>query len=504
MSHTKARRTGLWRNGTALVAATLFLAVITPIAAGADPGPTPTKANVVAGSTPPSVDCTWAMPSMDKNNANPVSYYDPATGNSDDDPLTNPTPVSPCSIPGAGLWPTQATGARHLIQVRPNTLNEPSPRRIELWSAVSAEVGLGSISSVFWKVFHPDGSFKAQIHAETLTNGVSQPYAHGVYASPGAALAPSMTRIGDCYGPQSTYPNAGNMFKGASNGVTATNHGNREISAAAIDPTNPDSLITACNEQQKAFFYAGFDLHKEQPCGEYVVEAHAVVNGAEAPVLKYTIDVQCFYDLETDFTTVNWGTLATGSPKTLPGDTAFVLGDGKPTVRNGGNTGMQIGLRYTPLVQSNANGTPIPGGKLITWFDGAFGRDANHLQSIPKIDSGILPGVLGAASYFDGGAVNGQPYYQTLCSDETGKLDLSVHPDANIPSGNYVGSLLVVARRNSGDGLGNGQVWPVGTAQWPRIDVPTAQNNLVTTKLCWQDQDNINPLLPVVPVPVEN
>jgi len=502
MSQSKAMRTRRWQTVTALVASTLFLAVITPIA-GADPGTTPTKASVVSGSTPPSVDCTWAMPSMDKNNANPVAYYDPITGNSDDDPLVNPTPSSPCSIPVGGIWPTQATNARHMIQVRPNALNDPSPRRIELWSAVSADVGLGSISSVYWKVFHPDGTFKSQVHAETLTNGVAQPYAHGVYASPGAALAPSMTRIGDCYGPQSTYPNAGNMLKGASNGVTAINHGNHEISAAAIDPANPDSLVTACNEQQKAFFYAGFDLHKEQPCGEYVVEAHAVVNGAEATVLRYTIDVQCFYDLETDFTTVNWGTLATGSPKTLPGDTAFLAGDGKPTVRNGGNTGMQIGLRYTPLVQSNPNGTPIPGGKLITWFDGSFGRDANHLQAIPKIDSGIVPGVLGAASYFDGGAVNGQPYYQTLCSDETGKLDLSVHPDANIPSGNYVGSLLVVARRNAGDGLGNGQVWPVGTAQWPRVDVPNAQNNLVSNKLCWQDQDNIVPF-PVVPVPEEN
>lgn len=165
MSRSNVRRATQWKTITAVAASALFLVAVAPLA-GADPGSTPTKANVVSGSTPPSVDCTWAMPSMDKNNANAMSYYDPITGNSDDDAMTNPTPPSPCAIPGDGQWPTQSANARHMIQVRPNALNDPSPRRIELWSAVSADVGLGSISSVYWKVFHPDGTFKAQIRGD--------------------------------------------------------------------------------------------------------------------------------------------------------------------------------------------------------------------------------------------------------------------------------------------------------------------------------------------------
>jgi len=501
MSRFHARHKGPWRIAVGLGAVTLFFAVVTPVA-NADTGPNPasTKANVVSGSTPPSVDCSWAMPDMNRAyNGTNIAYYDGTTGNSDDDPLTNPTPTSPCAIPvdGSGTptgFPTQANGARHQVQVRPNALNQPTPRRIELWSAVSAPGGLSSINSVFWKVYHPDGTFKAQIHAENLVNGVPQNYEHGAYAAPSSALSAAFPRSGDCYGPGGSTPNAGPMFKGASTGATATNHGNNELSAGAADAANNNSLIAACNQQQRAFFYAGFDLHKEQPCGEYIVEAHAVVNGAEATVLKYSVDVQCFYDLETDFTSVDWQTLIPGSPKTLAGDTLFNPGDGRPTVRNGGNTGMEIGIQFAPLVQSDANGVALPGGKLITWFDGLFGRDPNHLQPIAKVDSGIHPQVLGAPSYFDSSPANGgQPYYQVLCSDEVGKLDLSVHPAPDLPAGNYVGSMAVVAQRMGGDGKGNGQTWRPDTLQFPRVDNPTSNNNLISSKLCWQDQVQITP-----------
>lgn len=495
MSLPHAQRPRLLRIAVAATATTLAFAAAVPLAGAAD---IPTQAKVASNATPPSVDCGWAMPDMTVANNDGMAYVN-GIGASDDDFSKAPTPAFSCAIAPGADWPNQPNNVRHQIQVRANTLNEPTPRRVELWSAVSAETGLGSISSVYWKVFHPDGTFKAQIHAETLTNGVAQDYDHGVYAANSAPLAPSMPRKGDCYGPGGATPNVGTMFKGASTGVTAALRGNDELSTAAIDPTNQNSLITACNEQQKAFFYAGFDLHKEQPCGEYVVESHALVNGAEAPILRYTIDVECFYDLETDFTSVNWGTLVPGMKKVLPGDTRFSIGDGKPTVRNGGNAGMAIGVQYTPLVQSNADGVALPGGKLITWFDATFGRDANHLQDIPRIDSGIRPGVFGTASFFDSEPANGgQRYYQILCSDETGKLDLSVHPDANMPSGNYVGSVRVIARGNPGDRKGNGQVWVPGTNLWPRVDPAAvdANNSLVSTKLCWQDQDLIEPAFP--------
>lgn len=501
MSRIHSRCAQHWRVVFGAGAITLFLAVLAPVAQ-ADTGPNPaqTRASVVAGATPPTVDCTWAMPDMNKGyNGVAISYGDPATGASDDDYATKPTPVSPCDIPRDAEgdptgWPTQVYGARHMIQVRPNSLNEPTPRRIELWSAVSAPGGLASINSVYWKVFHPDRTFKAQVHAETLTNGVPQDYEHGVYASPSLTLSPAFPRSGDCYGPNGDAPEAGDMLKGASTGIDARLRGNYEISAEAADAANVNSLVAACNQQQQALYYAAFDLHKEQPCGEYVVEAHAVVAGAEAVVNRYTIDVQCFVDLDTDFTTVDWGTLVPGSGKTVPGDNIFLDGDGRPTVRNGGNSGMQVGVKYTPLVQSDANGVALPGGKLITWFDALFGRDPNHLQPIPRIDSGIRPGVYGEPGWFSSLPEDrGQLWYQILCSDEVGKLDLSVHPAADLPAGNYVGSVAVVARRHPGDGLGNDQVWAPGTVLWPRVDRADADHSLLSTRLCWQDQDNIVP-----------
>jgi hypothetical protein len=68
-----------------------------------------------------------------------------------------------------------------------------------------------------------------------------------------------------------------------------------------------------------------------------------------------------------------------------------------------------------------------------------------------------------------------------------------VHPPANLPAGAYAGAMAVVAVRSPGDSKGNGQVWTPGQAQFPRLDTPTASNNLVSTKLCWQDQDLITP-----------
>ena len=35
---------------------------------------------------------------------------------------------------------------------------------------------------------------------------------------------------------------------------------------------------------------------------------------------------------------------------------------------------------------------------------------------------------------------------QTLCSNDVGKLDLSIHPRLDIPAGTYEGKVLVIAR----------------------------------------------------------
>jgi hypothetical protein len=197
-----------------------------------------------------------------------------------------------------------------------------------------------------------------------------------------------------------------------------------------------NGMIARCLQGGKAFYRAQFEISKHQPCGEYLIEAHAVSNGLESVLTNY-IDVICFYSLEIDFETVDWGEIAPGVDKYVLGDLQFLPpADSRPTVKNTGNSGMGLGLLFDQMIQSicDADGcTPVPGGKIIDLFDAKFGKSPTTLQTIDPIPAGT-------PVEFDNNPE------RVLCSNEIGKLDLSIHPPDTLPAGTYVGMVHVLAR----------------------------------------------------------
>jgi hypothetical protein len=351
----------------------------------------PTTAVVSGGAVAPNIECKWELPDMDS--ATPGIQY-----NNDDQPSVYPTPPFPCS----GTPPTQPNGATNMIQVAPNPLNQPEERRIQLWTAVDHPNGTSNISDVYWKVFHPDGTFKIQVHGTRVPVAECEAYGSGSSA-------------------------VTTMF-----GSAVATH---QVAAASIDDINK-GIVTKCKQNEKALYYAEFQLAKEQPCGAYKIEEHAVSNGAESVLTNY-INVLCTYYMQLDFSTVDYGTITPGLTKVASGDFLFLPpNDTAPTVLNAGNSGLGLSVSFSPMVQQNT-----PGGKIIDQFDACFAR----LRAGPGEDGSytlqcIDPIFAGTTAAFD------DTSDRVLCSDEVGKLDFSIHPPSTLPAGTYAGTVSVIAR----------------------------------------------------------
>jgi hypothetical protein len=309
-----------------------------------------------------------------------------------------PDPVYPCSI-GTSGFPEMPQNVHNMIQVLANAEDDPEEKVIELWAAVDHEYGAQAIDDVYWKIFHPDGEFKVQVHG-TL-----------------AAC--------EAFGDSAT---AGSMFNAA--------YETGQVSAEAIEDGN--GIIAQCVQGAKAIYHATFTLSKHQPCGEYIVELHAVSDGTEDVLVNY-IDVICFYHMEIDFeTSINWGSIQPGVKDVIPGNLIFSTTEtpSAPTVKNTGNSGMQVGVNFGVMEQQG-----VSGPKTITVFDACFGDEATTagLQCFDPIaaDTDV---------WFGSVETPDSTPHQVLCSNEVGKLDLSIHPASTLPSGTYAGDMDVMAR----------------------------------------------------------
>ena len=393
----------------------------------------PSGVSVTAEGAAPVFECKWELPDVDS--FTPGSQY-----GEDNDP--NDEPGFPCDredvledfgngLVVTGTAPTMADGVRNVIQVLPNAEDDPEARRIENWVAVDHPGGLDEIDDVYWKIYHPDGSFKTQRHA-TRVEGPT--WGNGV---DGANVAEDydLADLG--------LPNASGTMFGAA-------YETGQVSADAVTADNW-GIRALVLQRQKDLYYGEWEIHKEQLCGEYLIEAYAVSSDGVEAMMWNTIDIQCFYNLEIDFTSVDWGTLTPGGYQVVGGDNVFGTA-GQPSVKNTGNSGMQVGVHFTPLVQQG-----VPGPKVITHFDAAFGLNFDVLEWIDPIwaegiwdDTDQVPN--GGNPNDVGQLYSGQAWFndtslnQVLCANEVGKLDLSIHTPAGIPNGQYVGTVTILGQ----------------------------------------------------------
>ncbi len=319
--------------------------------------------------TPPVVNYKWELPDMD----------------SDDEGIQYCV-VPPADLNGNGICDADDDPLAPGMQMEPNINNLPAPRLIEYWAAAHDDNGLGDIAAVWVDVFHPDGSPKYQIEL----------------------LPVDCSEIG--------------WFDDSQSPTVIEIH---EPLLAAIDTdqmtyAEAEDLITRCYKNEKLVFKGHGDLHTHQPPGLYLVQAFALDwGGALSEPLENLFEVLPITYLNVDFypSGINWGEMKPGIQQVVSGDEDMSTPN-KPTVKNGGNVPLFLGLHFTALKKV---GDP---SKIVDVFDAKLMG-----QVIDPIPASVWV-------WFD--AVQLPP-----CTPK--QLDLSVHPPSKLPPGDYEGTLDVKA-----------------------------------------------------------
>ncbi len=318
-------------------ALTLTLVLSGATVAGADPDPPDVDTSATVGSgggTAPTIQCAWALNDANHNWTDSMQY-----GNDDDAPdgpnaPAGNTDAAPCVA--SGVAAAQATNWTDVIEVKPNAHDQPTLAYVELWAAVSSNSPSSTI--VRWDVFHPDDSPKVQVDGTRYTTDPTR-----------------------CTGP------AG-MFGAA-------------VTTSQMTTGARDNIIAECSNQQKNYWYGAFPISKHQPYGSYRIEVTASIAGGAETTLTYYITVMPFYQLEKDFTTVDFGSVSVNNHywQVTAGDFAFASGG--PTVRNTGNAGIGLDVSFDPLCKAGV--TSCSDLKRIDLFDALFGaRSLSNVQYI--------------------------------------------------------------------------------------------------------------------------
>lgn len=300
---------------------------------------------------------------------------------------------APCVGPPATA-PSQPDGARHLMQVVPNLGDLPELRRVQLWLAVNAPDGIRPAAdgmAALWYIYYPDGTPARGVVATAVPND-------GCSAN-GAASGP-----------------IGSMFEAAA-------HTGQGSPAAVDDPSI--GLVALCSQLALRLFHGEFELSNDWPCGEYRVAGVAVADAHPTAALSATFDVMCTVALRIDFNAVDWGALTPGEPKLVRGDSHFAPpADTAPTVKNAGNDGMGLKLEFGAMTGARWEET-------IDQFYACFGRAGALLQC-------LAPSIPGGIAAFDDAAAH------VLCANESGELDVTVHPPATARVDVYRGLITLI------------------------------------------------------------
>ncbi len=407
----------------------------------------PTSGVISANGTGPVIECKWELPDMDSYTPG-IQYTRPAPapGHLHDDDLgvvpdrdndpANGTQV-PCHGPGdtPPTNPTMPQGVRHMVQVAPNFENLPEQRQIQNWMAVDDP---GTVSDTFWIVWEPCTAVTNPLCGATYPGLAKKLQVHG-----------TMLTLAECQALAGTSTTDGAMVEAAID--------TDQVTADSFTDLNK-GMISLCNENVKGLYHAEWPLSKDQPCGEYRIDATAVSIGGATTTLTNYIDIICTFQLKIDFGGdssvpcpggITFPTLVPGGSSTVGGDLLFLPGcDTHPTVKNVGNSGMGLKLTYGDLVGATF-------GKHIYTFDACYGRapdatlkcfnpiinqPAQTTPTSPEIDTEVDFGTLPA---------------QVLCANELGKLDPSVHPQAGLPADTYNGTATLVGYAVPGECFGN-------------------------------------------------
>jgi uncharacterized delta-60 repeat protein len=306
--------------------------------------------------------------------------------------------------------------------------NPIGERLLEVWAAVDPPgADLSDIQQVYWDVYHPDGTKKAQVHdrvgygAEMCRAG----YTNFLGAGEAVEFDPTSFEIAQ----------EDSVF-GAAVGTT-------QMSEQAAE-----SIVSACSQQQKKLYRSHFTLSKHQPCGEYRVVAHAVPVIGPEDTLTHYFDVYCFVHLDLDYASIAWSEVNTTGVAYLEGDFDMAT-PSLPTAINAGSGAMGLRVEFLPMESyEDLAGNPLT-GKWIEDFDLQFGVSESSLTAATDPTSGD-PVIRTDQNSPQTGVRASLPTLPgtTLCANETGKFIYSLHTEGTLP-GRYAGVVTVSAFRFS-------------------------------------------------------
>ena len=193
-----------------------------------------------------------------------------------------------------------------------------------------------------------------------------------------------------------------------------------------------NEILTEFLEKGTAALWTGtanIDYH--QPAGDYKVLATAFDhNNNKATLLENTFRYMPVTGFEIDFETVDYGNVNINTHKWIAGNRIFNPGDGRPTIRNIGNTDLQVTIVQDDmgLGKSTKNG-------VVSWnvrWDARLGNDNTNTRVYWPGETAILPNPL------------------PLCNTE--ELDFSIEVFKG-DTGERTGSMTIGAIRSTAPAL---------------------------------------------------
>ena len=247
---------------------------------------------------------------------------------------------------------------------------------LNYYAVVTDAENNGNVQMTYADVYHPDGTFKYQIHFTKMDKA---------------------------------------------DGIAALN-AVKNIGLLKLGPESADAafVLNELNKETAAVWMGTAEIHYCQMDGNYRVEVRAVdMNQNPSAWLINTFYYVPVTAAEYDFTAVNYGSVSMGAPAIWrAGDTLFSNGDGKPTVRNVGNTKLNIKINQTDM----GFGKDVSGAWNVK-FDARLGHTSVEPLYDPFTDHVLL---------------------DTLDRSHTDELDFSIHVVKGFDSHNGTMTLSVL------------------------------------------------------------
>jgi hypothetical protein len=405
--------------------------------------PVDTSAHTGVGGSAPSVNYKWENVDMSEAEGS-FSYFD-GSDNADDDVAAglqfwpwlgdDPEPLV-CGIDNDGDTAVDEDAIDGLDNDLDGVIDEDDPcleaRQVRYWAAVHDTNGLGTIDEVWVKVYEPlDNDGDTLVDEDPASANLIDEDGDCGRGWGAACLATEACCDEDSPDKVLKYKlhlhevacsSIGTMqIVGVDTIITLADPLLAAVATGQISEADAELLVELCYNSAKKIYMGEANVSKEQPAGQYRVEAYARdTSGNDSPALVNHFTVLSIVGLVIDFAGgIDFGEIEAEEEVVIVGD-GNMSTPALPTVQNIGNDPMYLWLHFTPM-----DGTIEQYMSLVD-FDAVFQMEGLYFTGSddPAAERGFC---------------------NHLCANEIKKLDVSIEPPAVVYTDTYSGKLYVEA-----------------------------------------------------------